>query len=152
MMIRKVQIELQCFDGLEFAQQVAELAEALTAVNMWEISTDEKSLPCCLKCGQVQYEQPMHCDDTSTCQRIRDARGIYRARLGTCLDLACERAARLRLAGHRAHVVITHDGPMTRDFHAYVESDIGDQDPSEELQAQNTPESCGCGNHASEAP
>lgn len=142
-MIRKFQIEVSCRDGAEFAQQAAELAEALTVINMWELSTDQDGIPCCLSCGGVRYEEPTHCDDTYTCQRVRDIRGVYKHQQATCFDLACERAARLRLDGHTAQVIITHDGPLARNFHAYVESDNGDQDPAAELQAM-TIGGCGC--------
>lgn len=151
-MIRRLQIELQCYDSMQFAQQVAELAEALTVINMWELSTDQDRLPCCLKCGRVRYEQPTHCDSTNTCQRVRDARGVYREQMGTCLDLACERAARLRLEGHAAHVVIQFDDLAATDFHAFVESSVGDQDPAHELQELHETEQCGCLAHGRGTP
>ena len=146
-MIRKLQVELQCYDSVQFAQQVAELAEALTVINMWELTTDRDRLPCCLKCGRVRYEPPTHCDASSTCQHVRDVRGVYREQVGTCLDLACERAARLRLEGHDAHVVILFDDPAATDFHAFVESSLGEQDPANELQEAQEHEQCGCAAH-----
>lgn len=146
-MIRRMQFELHCTDSVQFAQQIAELAESLTVVNMWELANDGDRLPCCLQCGQVRYEPPTHCDATQACQLVRDARGIYKQRAGTCLDLACERAARLRLAGHDAHVVISFAGATATDFHAYVESSAGNQDPAAELQALGNEHLCGCPSH-----
>ena len=112
-------------------------------INCLHIQADP-NLPCCLKCGEVQYEPPQLCHYTrnmpprptgSNCQRIRDCRGIYRHRRGTCLDLACERAARLRLAGHLEAVVVIEVNEQAKgDFHAYVETANGPQDPAAELQ------------------
>ena len=40
---------------------------------------------------------------------VLDARGIYATKRGTCFDLACERAARLRLRGVDATVVVVDE-------------------------------------------
>ena len=73
-----------------------------------------------------------------SCQALLDVRGIYKHKRGTCFDLACERAARLRIAGEDATVVIeqrTYGGqPLPGQFHAVVRTPSGTQDPAAELQ------------------
>lgn len=151
-MRRDMTLQLQCANDAQFGQQVAELAEALVAINIWEIRHDEK-MPCCLECGGVQYEPPQSCGilrGQVACQAIRDARGIYQAKRGTCLDLACERAARLRLSGVDAKVIVEqrrHYGTLVRgQYHAYVETPAGTEDPAAQLQAKHAGghEGCGC--------
>jgi len=90
-----------------------------------------------------------------SCQALLDARGIYTHKRGTCFDLACERAARLRLAGKDATVVIqqrTYGGePLPGQFHAVVRTAEGIQDPAAELQqhpGQCSGSACSCtGDH-----
>ncbi|MCR9165542.1 MAG: hypothetical protein ACE37F_00815 [Nannocystaceae bacterium] len=86
-----------------------------------------------------------------SCQALLDARGIYTHKRGTCFDLACERAARLRLAGKDATVVIqqrTYGGePLPGQFHAVVRTAEGIQDPAAELQqhpGQCSGSACSC--------
>ena len=163
-MRRSIEVQLRCRDDAQFGQQCAELAEALTLINLWELRQDGDSLPCCLGCGGVQYEPPQPCGASSCaggrcatvprsypCQRILDARGIYATRRGTCFDLACERAARLRMKGLEATVVVVpqvEDGQaVPGQYHAYVETPYGIEDPALELQ-QNPGQcagACGCG-------
>lgn len=174
-MRRKIQIGLTFDDDAQFAQQVAELAEALVQINVWELQHDGERLPCCLECGGVRYVPPQACDLPTVgqltsaepirskkgrpsrlrkygnkrvrvpmvvrddpCQSILDARGVYATRRGTCLDLACERAARRRIEGVPAVVVVeqrTELGqPLLGQFHAVVETPDGIEDPSAELQ------------------
>lgn len=157
-MLRSIEIQLRCYDDPEFGQQVAELAEALTQINLWQLQRDGDALPCCLGCGGVQYQPPQPCGPAETCptardypcQSLLDARGIYEHKRGTCLDLACERAARLRLKGGHATVVVVprlhHGRPLPGQFHAYVETPDGPQDPSYELQHNpgTCAGACGC--------
>lgn len=162
-MRRSIEVQLRCRDDAQFGQQCAELAEALTLINMWELREDGDALPCCLGCGGVRYQPPQPCGPPMTgghctpaprpypCQTILDARGIYATKRGTCFDLACERAARLRLRGTDATVVViprVEGGrAMPGQYHAYVETPYGHEDPSYELQ-QNPGRcagSCGCG-------
>ena len=94
-------------------------------------------------------------DTVHSCQALLDARGIYNHKRGTCLDLSCERAARLRLAGKDATVVIqqrTYGGePLPGQFHAVVRTADGIQDPAAELQqhpGQCNGQACNCkGDH-----
>lgn len=86
-----------------------------------------------------------------SCQALLDVRGIYAHKRGTCFDLACERAARLRLAGKTATVVIqqrTYGGqPLPGQFHAVVQTADGTQDPAAELQqhpGQCSGQACSC--------
>lgn len=161
-MKRSIEVQLRCRDDAQFGQQCAELAEALTLINLWELRQDGDALPCCLGCGGVRYQPPQPCGpkaDASCaamprpypCQRILDARGIYATRRGTCLDLACERAARLRLGGIDATVVViprVEDGrALPGQYHAYVETPYGPQDPSVELvdNPGRCAGACGCG-------
>ena len=156
-MRRSIEMQLRCNDDAEFGQQCAELAEALTLINLWELRQDGDHLPCCLGCGGVRYQPPQPCavpsqaaPRPSPCQTILDIRGVYATKRGTCLDLACERAARLRLKGIDATVVVIprlEDGrSLPGQYHAYVETPYGHEDPSFELQ--NAPGrcagSCGC--------
>ncbi|MCA9652547.1 MAG: hypothetical protein KC501_21705 [Myxococcales bacterium] len=162
-MRRSIEIQLRCHDDAQFGQQCAELAEALTLINLWELRHDGDSLPCCLGCGGVQYQPPQPCGSPTgrcaapprphPCQTILDARGIYETQRGTCFDLACERAARLRLRGTPATVVVIplveggHAVPGQ--YHAYVETPDGIEDPSLELRTNpgRCAGSCGCGRH-----
>ncbi|MCH9682859.1 MAG: hypothetical protein K0V04_15590 [Deltaproteobacteria bacterium] len=153
-MQRSIEIQLQCGDDAQFGQQCAELAEALTLVNLWELRADGDALPCCLGCGGVRYQPPQPCGSPYPCQTILDARGIYATQRGTCFDLACERAARLRLRGVGATVVVIprlgDDGrPLSGQYHAYVETPDGVQDPARELQDRpgRCAGSCGCEGH-----
>ena len=163
MMLRSLEVKLRCYDDTEFAQLVAELAEAQTLINMWQLERDGDALPCCLGCGGVQYEPPQPCGPVQACPSVRDypcqslldARGIYMSKRGTCLDLACERAARLRLKGLEATVVVVfryHAGRrLPGQYHAYVETPNGPQDPSYELQHNPGqcagPGTCDCTGH-----
>lgn len=86
-----------------------------------------------------------------SCQALLDVRGIYTHKRGTCFDLACERAARLRFAGKTATVVIqqrTYGGqPLPGQFHAVVQTAEGIQDPAAELQlhpGQCSGQACSC--------
>ena len=131
MKTREIRLEVNCEHDDDFAQQIAQLAEAFVMINTLQMMADPE-LPCCLSCGDVRYEPPQPCGSPpyrrvlqpkrtqSSCQRIRDCRGIYRNKRGTCLDLACERAARLRLAGQEATVAIEFDDESKGQFHAYV--------------------------------
>lgn len=90
-------------------------------------------------------------DTVDSCQALLDVRGIYKHKRGTCFDLACERAARLRLAGKEATVVIeqrTYGGkPLPGQFHAVVRTEEGIQDPAAELQqhpGQCSGQACNC--------
>lgn len=160
--MRQILFNLDVDDPL-FGRACAELAEGLTAINMVQLSTTP-GLPCCLGCGGVRYTPPVICEaepvttttrrpaavgfrsapprrpppPSQSCQRLLDARGLYRERQGTCFDLACERAARLRLARMSATVVVEqrhYSGrPLPGQFHAYVQTPQGAQDPSRELQ------------------
>ncbi len=159
-MRRSIEIQLRCRDDAQFGQQCAELAEALTLINLWELRQDGDALPCCLGCGGVRYQPPQPCGGETgacattrpyPCQTIRDARGIYAAKRGTCFDLSCERAARLRLRGVDATVVVIPQVEGGRalpgQYHAYVETPQGPEDPSAELQERpgQCAGSCGCG-------
>ena len=163
MMRRSIEVQLRCHDDAEFAQLVTELGEALTLINMWQLQRDGEALPCCLGCGGVQYEPPQLCGPVGgwaiardyPCQLLFDVRGIYRRKRGTCLDLACERAARLRLKGLEATVAVVfryHAGRrLPGQYHAYVETPNGPQDPSYELQHNPGqcagPGACDCTGH-----
>ena len=166
MNLRSIEIQLLCEDDEQFAQQCAEIAEALVQINVWEIRHDGDRLPCCLGCGEIEYEPPQPCGSTpgscnirpraTPCQTIRDARGIYAAKRGTCFDLACERAARCRLEGIEATAVIVQrldrGRPIPGQFHAYVETPDGVEDPALEL-SENPGEcggSCSCGDDGHE--
>ena len=157
-----MEIQLRCGSDAQFGQQCAELAEALTLINTWELQQDGDRLPCCLGCGGVRYQPPQSCGVGGfvgqpprpyPCQTILDARGIYTLKRGTCLDLSCERAARLRLRGIEATVVIVpqleQGRPLNGQYHAYVETPHGIQDPSYELQHRpgQCAGSCGCTHH-----
>jgi hypothetical protein len=165
-MRRSIEMQLRCKDDAQFGQQCAELAEALTLINMWELREDGDALPCCLGCGGVRYQPPQPCGPAADsggrcgvaprpypCQMILDARGIYSTKRGTCFDLACERAARLRLRGVDATVVViprVENGQVAPgQYHAYVETPYGHEDPAFELQ--NNPGrcagSCDCDHH-----
>lgn len=163
-MKRSIEVQLRCRDDAQFGQQCAELAEALTLINLWELEQDGDTLPCCLACGGVRYQPPQPCGIVTTmggrsaavprpypCQTILDARGIYATQRGTCFDLACERAARLRLQGVDATVVViprVEDGKaLPGQYHAYVETPDGSQDPSAELldNPDRCSGSCDCG-------
>lgn len=164
-MRRSIEVQLRCGDDSQFGQQCAELAEALTLINMWELRQDGDRLPCCLGCGGVRYQPPQPCgapgvgwalDDGRRpypCQMVLDVRGIYRTKRGTCFDLACERAARLRLRDIDATVVVVprfeHGQRLYGQYHAYVETPHGVEDPSYELQQHpgRCAGSCGCGRH-----
>ena len=39
-MRRSIEIQLRCHDDAQFGQQCAELAEALTLINLWELRHD----------------------------------------------------------------------------------------------------------------
>ena len=160
-MRRSIEIQLRCRDDDQFGQQCAELAEALTLINLWELKADGDRLPCCLGCGGVRYQPPQPCSTPTgrcapqprpyPCQTILDARGIYETQRGTCFDLACERAARLRLKGTDATVVVVprlEDGHrIPGQYHAFVETPHGTEDPSLELRQNpgRSAGSCGCG-------
>lgn len=162
-MRRSIEIQLRCRDDAQFGQQCAELAEALTLINLWELQQDGDALPCCLGCGEVRYQPPQPCGPPASsgrcatsprpypCQTILDARGIYETKRGTCFDLACERAARLRMKGVPATVVVTPRTEAGRrvpgQYHAVVETPHGLEDPSLEIQLHpgRCAGSCGCG-------
>ena len=153
---RDFRIRLRMNDDTEFGQQAAEVAEALTVINMWELLTYGDQLPCCLGCGNVRYVEPKGCvtEDCSTnrvirtngrvaCQLLLDARGLYEKQQGTCMELACERAARLRLGGEDARVVVVprenyYGKRMLGQYHAYVAvyeggREVRTEDPAQEL-------------------
>lgn len=170
-MRRSLEFQLRCRDDAQFGQQCAELAEALTLINLWELRQDGDRLPCCLGCGGVRYQAPQPCGFSNggarevcattrpyPCQSLLDARGIYATRRGTCFDLACERAARLRLQGVTATVVVVprleRGRPLPGQYHAYVETPDGPQDPSQELQDHPGrcagAGACNCTNHTTQ--
>ena len=183
--MRQMQFSLDLDDDHMFGPACAELAEALVRINMLEISntpslpcclgcggvrytlpvvcdsspTPKASAPprvATVGFGPLRKRAaPAASLRAHSCQSLLDARGIYAHKRGTCFDLACERAARLRLAGKAATVDIeqrTYAGhPLHGQFHAVVRTAHGVQDPAAELQrnpGQCSGQACNCtGSH-----
>lgn len=169
---RDFRLHLAAASDEEFAQQVAQFAEMLTQINMLELDKYGDQLPCCLGCGEVRYVPPPACKPcrgqsapSFPCQEVYDLLSVYARRRGTCLDLAPERAARLRVKAIRegktqwpgadyCYVAIEdqvdgHNRVVPGQFHALVQlADGSTQDPSEELLAkpgQCAGVGCSCG-------
>lgn len=145
MLHRDLRFHTSSRDDAEFAQNAAWLVEGQIRMNMYEIEADGDDMPCCPACGGVKYVEPQLCKDCDPvkhpCQDVYDVRTMMEKGQATCYDLAAERAARLRLKGLDAHVVIdqrvdAYDRPMPGAFHAYVEvlDDGSTEDPAEELR------------------
>lgn len=179
--MRQMMFSLDLDDDLLFGPACAELAEALVQINMIEIAntpdlpcclgcggvrytlpvlcpgTPKDTAPprpvsiATVGFGPRPKREPTPALRVDSCQSLLDARGIYALKRGTCFDLACERAARLRLAGTAATVDIqqrTYGGhPIRGQFHAVVRTPSGIQDPAAELQhspGQCSGEACSC--------
>jgi len=150
---RDFRLHMLCDTDADFAQQTADFCEALVRINMLEIELYGHDLPCCLACGGVEYVPPPGCPTGDACQQVYDALMIYVIKEATCLDIACEVAARLRLRGERASVYIVHqldayDRPVAGKFHAAVlRADGSTSDPAEDLRQYPgvcLGELCGC--------
>ena len=135
---RDFRLHLMCEVDEDFQQQIADFCEGLVNINVMELELYGSSLPCCLPCGGVRYVPPPGCPTGDACQQVYDALMLYQIEEGTCLDIACEYAARLRTEGEEgASVLITHqldsyDRPIKGKFHAAVERANGQvDDPAE---------------------
>lgn len=162
MLHRDLRFHTMSRDDVEFAQTAAWMIEGMIRTNMMEILEDGEDLPCCPACGGVRYVEPQMCRDCDVvkhpCQDVYDVRTMMKKKKATCYDLAAERAARLRLKGYDAHVVIeqrtnAYDQPIAGAFHAvvHVNDDGSVEDPAEELRQQPGKcaggRSCNCGGH-----
>lgn len=145
MLHRDLRFHTASYDDEEYARIAAWMVEGEVRTNMYEIEADGAEMPCCPAAGGVRYIQPQLCKDcdsaTHPCQDVYDVRTMMVQRKATCYDLSAERAARLRLEGYDAQVVVdirldAYDRPMPGAFHAYVEilDDGSTQDPAEELR------------------
>jgi len=166
---RDLRLHLASANDDEFREQAAQFCEMLTRINMLELAKYKDELPCCLGCGGVRYVPPPGCAVPRPCQEVYDALMIYKNKAGTCMDLAPERCARLRLqaidegraswdnfAQEVAWCAIDDqldgDGQVLPGYyHALVElADGSEQDPSVELQEQPgqcAGAACNCGGH-----
>lgn len=110
------------------------LLGALVRLDMW--CRRHWQFPSCTRSGLVGFEL-----DELGEQRFRTTAAIFLGGVGQCADLACDRAAELRLAGQLAwpHLVLEHDSAHMRQWHVNVVDHMGYvlEDPARELEGSS---------------
>jgi len=94
------------------------------------------SVPCCLPCSGVRYEDPPKC--STSCQFLDTAPVLLDRGRATCYSIACFVAAKYIASGQDARVVIepirnAYGSIVEGEFHAVVHGPNGREDPTLEV-------------------